>query len=106
MTRREFDGLAAAAGERIRSTPTEIRIGGEWVVLACRLRDVARGRCVVYAFRPLICRLMGHLPWMPCPTGEVRRPLPSALAVRLMRSYGGAGRLASIVAWLGESEGS
>lgn len=38
---------------------------------ACRFHDVSSGLCLVYPARPLICRLFGHVDWLPCPIGKV-----------------------------------
>lgn len=56
---------------------------------ACRFRDVERGRCSVYPVRPLVCRLFGHVEWLPCPIEKVPPPPPGALPV--MRAYVEAG---------------
>jgi Fe-S-cluster containining protein len=53
---------------------------------ACRFRDVARGRCSIYPVRPLICRLFGHVEWLPCPIQKVPAPTPGG--VEVMRRYG------------------
>jgi len=55
---------------------------------ACRFRDTRRGRCTVYPVRPLVCRLFGHVEWLPCPIGMVPGPVPGGLAA--MRRYGDA----------------
>ena len=44
---------------------------GEGRLRLCWFRDRERGRCAVYPVRPLICRLFGHVEWLPCPTGAV-----------------------------------
>ncbi|HEY3415229.1 MAG TPA: YkgJ family cysteine cluster protein [Armatimonadota bacterium] len=38
---------------------------------ACRFLDLRTRLCLVYEARPLICRLFGHVEWLPCPTGVV-----------------------------------
>lgn len=38
----------------------------------CRYRDRERDNCFVYPARPTVCRLFGHTPWLPCPTGAVQ----------------------------------
>src|SRR4051812_22504402 len=38
---------------------------------ACRFRDVERGRCSIYPVRPAVCRLFGHVEWLPCPIQKV-----------------------------------
>lgn len=35
----------------------------------CPLYDRAAERCMVYPVRPLVCRLLGFVEWMPCPAG-------------------------------------
>ena len=42
---------------------------------ACRFRDVGRGRCSIYPVRPLICRLFGHVDWLPCPIQRITAPV-------------------------------
>lgn len=56
--------------------------------VACRFRDVERGRCSVYPVRPLVCRLFGHVEWLPCPIEKVAGPVPGGLET--MRRYGEA----------------
>jgi hypothetical protein len=52
---------------------------------ACRFRDVERGRCSIYPVRPLVCRLFGHVEWLPCPIEKVPAPTPGG--VEAMRRY-------------------
>jgi Fe-S-cluster containining protein len=53
---------------------------------ACRFRDVERGRCGIYPARPLVCRIFGHVEWLPCPAGIIQETAPEGLA--LMEWYG------------------
>jgi Fe-S-cluster containining protein len=53
--------------------------------VACPFRDVELGRCAVYPARPLVCRLFGHVEWLPCPSGKVSSP--AASGVRLFQRY-------------------
>ena len=55
---------------------------------ACRFRDVERGRCSVYPVRPVVCRLFGHVEWLPCPIQKVTAP--AAGGWEAMRRYGDA----------------
>jgi Fe-S-cluster containining protein len=55
---------------------------------ACRFRDVERGRCSIYPVRPLVCRLFGHVEWLPCPIQKV--PSTASGALDVMRHYGEA----------------
>jgi ferredoxin len=59
--------------------------GTEETYVACEFRDVDRGRCLIYPARPLICRLFGHVEWLPCPIFKVEKIVPDA--VSLMQSY-------------------
>lgn len=62
-------------------------LGDEVTVQMCRYRDMENGRCAVYPARPLVCRLLGHVEWMPCPIAKVPQPIPTPDALALMRSY-------------------
>ncbi|HEU4751898.1 MAG TPA: YkgJ family cysteine cluster protein [Armatimonadota bacterium] len=55
---------------------------------ACRFRDMERGRCAIYPVRPLVCRLFGHVEWLPCPIQKV--PGPVSGGVETMRRYADA----------------
>jgi Fe-S-cluster containining protein len=59
--------------------------GTEETYVACEFRDVERGRCLIYPARPLICRLFGHVEWLPCPIAKVEHVVPGA--VPLMQAY-------------------
>ena len=67
---------------------------------ACRFRDVERGRCSIYPVRPLVCRLFGHVEWLPCPIQKVPAPTPGG--VEAMRRYSEA-PLKTYEEWLEES---
>lgn len=58
---------------------------------ACQFRDLENGRCSVYEARPLVCRLFGHVGWLPCPIGAV--PSVSEAGARLMLRSGRQERL-------------
>jgi len=60
----------------------------EFHYTACRFRDVEAGRCSVYPVRPLICRLFGHVEWLPCPIAKV--PGPVSGGIPAMQRYGEA----------------
>jgi Fe-S-cluster containining protein len=52
---------------------------------ACPFLDLDSGLCLVYEARPLICRLFGHVEWLPCPTGKIEthwKPGPAAMVER------------------------
>jgi len=51
----------------------------------CPFLDRRTDLCLIYPARPLICRLFGHVAWLPCPRGMVPEGLPEAPA--LMREY-------------------
>ncbi len=62
-------------------------LGDDVTVQMCRYRDMDAGRCMVYQARPLVCRLLGHVEWMPCPIDKVPRRPPVELAVELITAY-------------------
>lgn len=64
--------------------------GSEEEYTACEFRDVERGRCLIYPARPLICRLFGHVEWLPCPIAKVEKTVSGAVA--LMQAYAGEPR--------------
>lgn len=64
-----------------------VDLGDDVTVRMCRYRDMEQGRCSVYAARPLICRLLGHVEWMPCPIEKVPRRIATPDALELMRAY-------------------
>lgn len=68
---------------------------------ACEFRDVELGRCLVYPARPLICRLFGHVEWLPCPIFKVEKTVPGA--VSLMQAYAGEPRK-TFAEWAAEEE--
>jgi Fe-S-cluster containining protein len=47
----------------------------------CIFYDVSRERCFVYPARPFICRLFGHVEWLPCPQGKPVPQIEDGLAV-------------------------
>ncbi|MBM3495315.1 MAG: YkgJ family cysteine cluster protein [Armatimonadetes bacterium] len=65
----------------------------------CRFRDTGAGRCTVYAVRPLVCRLMGHVWWLPCPADVVRVMPPRELVSDALDAYCADGRR-TYAAWL------
>jgi Fe-S-cluster containining protein len=80
-------------GEVARVLGQERRVpipGTEEQYTACRFRDVERGRCLIYRARPAICRLFGHVEWLPCPIFKITSHAPDA--VGLMQVYAGERR--------------
>lgn len=82
LTQPERDAIA-----RVEAQDKTIDLGDGVTVQMCRYRDMEAGRCVVYAARPLVCRLLGHVEWMPCPIEKVPRPISTPDALALMQSY-------------------
>lgn len=61
---------------------------GDGVRIAlCSFRDDMRGRCTIYPVRPLICRLMGHVPWLPCPVERVPAVMRPEVVRRALDEY-------------------
>src|SRR5262249_55773035 len=72
---------------RVVAQDKTVDLGDGVTVQMCRYRDMERGRCAVYPARPLVCRLLGHVEWMPCPIEKVPRIVPTEDALALMRAY-------------------
>src|SRR5687768_14342710 len=63
----ELSRLPVEEVTRVLSQEKRVPIPGtEETYQACRFRDVERGRCLIYRARPAICRLFGHVEWLPC----------------------------------------
>ncbi len=112
MLRAEFlkiraylDGPEGADARRVEAQNKEVPYPGTDPAVdavfyqACRFRDVELGRCSIYPARPVICRLFGHVEWLPCPIQKVPAPVEEGPA--LMRRYGDA-PLKTYEEWLDE----
>jgi len=99
-TREEFEALLGFA-ERCPDAraacrqPKEV-LWGEGTLRLCWFRDREGRRCSAYPVRPLVCRLFGHVDWLPCPTGRVI-PLPGS-GVAEAQAYANAPRR-TFVGW-------
>jgi Fe-S-cluster containining protein len=72
---------------QVQQQDKTVDLGDGVRVQMCRYRDMERGRCSVYAARPLVCRLLGHVEWMPCPIEKVPRRIATPDALQLMKAY-------------------
>src|SRR5437870_4386738 len=82
----ELRRLPANEVERVLGQEKRLSIpGSEEYYTACRFRDVERGRCLIYRARPAICRMFGHVEWLPCPIFKIPSHAPGA--VDLMQAY-------------------
>lgn len=72
---------------RVELQDKTVDLGDDIKVKLCRYRDMEKGCCMVYPARPLVCRLLGHVEWMPCPIEKVPHTLPTNEALELMRCY-------------------
>jgi hypothetical protein len=89
--RAELARLPAAETARVLGQEKQLPIPGtEETYIACEFRDVEHGRCFIYPARPMICRLFGHVEWLPCPIAKVEKVVPGA--VPLMQAYAGEPR--------------
>jgi hypothetical protein len=87
----ELARLPAAETARVLGQEKQLPIPGtEETYTACEFRDVEQGRCLIYPARPMICRLFGHVEWLPCPIAKVEKVVPGA--VPLMQAYAGEPR--------------
>jgi hypothetical protein len=82
-------GPEGAEARRVELLDKQVPYPGaeEFHYTACRFRDVERARCSIYPVRPVVCRLFGHVEWLPCPIEKV-----SAVAggIAAMQRYGQA----------------
>ncbi|HLJ53403.1 MAG TPA: YkgJ family cysteine cluster protein [Chthonomonadaceae bacterium] len=88
--RRYVESLNAAGRRelaRVEGQDKTVDLGDGVSVTLCRYRDMEHGRCAVYPARPLVCRLLGHVEWMPCPIEKVPRTVRTEDALALMRAY-------------------
>jgi Fe-S-cluster containining protein len=100
MTREEYEAVRRYVEDspdketirRVTKQDKAVDLGDGVSVTMCRYRDMEKGGCAVYPARPLICKLLGHVEWMPCPIEKVPRMVPTDEAVALMREYAKAPR--------------
>ncbi len=67
---------------------------------ACLFLDIETMRCLVYAARPLICRLFGRVKHLPCPIARVPADLD---ARRILQAYASQ-PLATFQQWMMRGE--
>ena len=96
MWREEAEAIAdfaAAHGIDLAGPPDD-----EWQ--PCPFLEAASRRCLIYPVRPLICRLFGIVPWLPCPLARGPEPLNPQLARAIISAYASRPRR-TLWAWLG-----
>jgi Fe-S-cluster containining protein len=89
MTHAEYEAIVqylGAQGIDAESVAPDADSNPDWGA-SCRFRDERRGRCRIYPVRPLICRLMGHVWWLPCPVEKVPQEVPVALVSAALEEY-------------------
>ena len=93
MSRAEFEAVQKYRAENIEAVSSvesqdkNLDLDDGVTVQMCRFRDMERGGCAVYPARPLICRLLGHVEWLPCPIDKVQKIANTTDALQLMREY-------------------
>ena len=73
--------------DRVTRQAKWVDLGDGVSVEMCRYRDMEVGGCAVYSARPLVCKLLGHVEWMPCPIEKVKTIASTADALELMKAY-------------------
>lgn len=73
--------------DRVLAQSKEVDLGEGVSVELCRFLDMETKACSVYEARPLICRLLGHVEWLPCPIELVPREVVTSDALALMHEY-------------------
>jgi len=96
LTRAEYDGIVhhletmdLALRDRVLAQNKELPwpgAEGEATYTACRFFDTETGLCAVYPARPLICRLFGHVEWLPCPIEKIETTWPGGPATMQQRA--------------------
>lgn len=71
----------------VQQQDKSVDLGDDVQVEMCRYWDTENSLCAVYPVRPLACRLLGHVEWMPCPIEKVPHSLPLTQSLELMQSY-------------------
>ena len=100
LSRAEYEGVQdcivrspdSAYIDEVTRQDKLLDLGDGVAIEMCRYRDMERGRCAIYPARPLICRLLGHVEWLPCPIDKVKRQAETADALNLMKAYTGSER--------------
>ena len=95
MSRAEYRAVvryqgARSDGERgvaISAKDRAVDLGDGVAITLCRFLDMGTRLCSVYPARPLVCRLLGQVSWMPCPIGKVAYAVDDATAIALMHEY-------------------
>ncbi|MGC9317294.1 MAG: YkgJ family cysteine cluster protein [Armatimonadota bacterium] len=82
ITRTEFDAIRDYLGGGMYF-PT-VRTSRE-MLAPCEFSEPDGPHCVIYPVRPLICRLFGIVPWLPCPLGRALPTVPDA--AEIMQQY-------------------
>jgi len=76
-----------AAIADIEAQEKSVDLGDGVRVSMCRYYDMTQDRCSIYPVRPLVCRILGHVEWMPCPIDRIPSMLPTPTALHLMDAY-------------------
>ncbi|MCX6359264.1 MAG: YkgJ family cysteine cluster protein [Armatimonadetes bacterium] len=90
MSRWEFEAVRALASRETGRARETVDLGEGVVVRMCRFWRT-RGGCAVYEARPLVCRMMGAVEWMPCPLGKAPRPAPASAVLPHWLAYADTG---------------
>ncbi len=97
MTRQEFEQIVKCLRQQDPRQVTRVFEQEKTVawfediqIDQCLFYDVTKQRCIVYPARPLVCRLFGHVEWLPCPLGRTLPMLRDGLGV--IQTYSGEKR--------------
>ncbi len=72
---------------RVEIQDKTVDLGDSVQVEMCRFFNMQNDHCMIYPVRPLMCRFMGHVEWMPCPINLVQRTIPTSEALQVMEAY-------------------
>ena len=90
---RHAESLNSARLRAVLAQDKTVELGEGVEARMCRYLDMDGGGCAVYPARPLVCRLLGHVEWLPCPIEKIEKPAETADALALMKTYSKEERL-------------
>ena len=82
-----LDSSEAEALTQVLNQDKEVDMGDGVSVTMCRFFDMNSRKCSVYPARPLVCRLLGHVEWMPCPIEKIESVINTPDALALLGVY-------------------
>ncbi len=96
-----LDSSEAEALKQVLNQDKTVDMGDGVNITMCRFFDMKSRKCSVYPARPLVCRLLGHVEWMPCPIEKIESVIITSDALALVGAYSNR-RRRTFAEWKGE----